>query len=79
MHAGITVTEIYQLLTPSTIRVGLPGRTKEESINALIDLLRSQPGVRDLEGVRKAVFDREAIMSTGVGKGLRSPTPKQPL
>jgi len=76
MHSGDTVTEIYQLLTPSTIRVGLPGQTKDEAINALVDLLRGQPGVRDLEGVRKAVFDREAIMSTGVGKGLGLPHAK---
>ncbi|HET6568706.1 MAG TPA: PTS sugar transporter subunit IIA [Rhodothermales bacterium] len=70
------VAEIYQLLTPETIRVGLPGRTKEEVINRLIDLLQGSPGVRDLEAVRKAVFEREAIMSTGVGKGLGLPHAK---
>lgn len=70
------MAEIYQLLTPDTIRVGLPGRTKEEVIDHLIDLLQGSPGVRDLETVRKAVFEREAIMSTGVGKGLGLPHAK---
>ncbi len=73
---AIGLTEIHQLLKRDTIRVGLPGETKEEVLNNLIDLLKGQPGVRDLEKVREAVFAREAVMSTGVGKGLALPHAK---
>jgi mannitol/fructose-specific phosphotransferase system IIA component (Ntr-type) len=70
------VTEIHQILTPATIRVGLPGLKKDEVINNLVDLLEGRPGVRNLEMVRAAVFEREKVMSTGVGKGLGLPHTK---
>jgi PTS system fructose-specific IIA component len=72
----ISVLDIHQLLTHETVRVGLPGDTKDEVINNLIDLLARHPAVRGLEQVRRAVFEREAIMSTGVGKGLGLPHAK---
>jgi fructose-specific phosphotransferase system IIA component len=71
-------TQLYQLLTPETIRVGLPGRRKDEVIDALVDLLAELPAVRDAERVRTAVFEREQVMSTGVGKGLALPHAKTP-
>ena len=45
-------------------------------MNALIDLLKGHPAVNNLEDVRQAVFDREQVMSTGVGKGLGLPHAK---
>lgn len=77
MQAGST-TQIYEMLGPETIRVGLDVRSKEEALNTLIDVLHDHPSMRDLEGVREAVFDREAVMSTGVGKGLALPHAKTP-
>lgn len=71
-----SVLEIHQLLTPATVQVGLPGETKDEVINNLIDLLAGHPVIRSLEEVRSAVFEREAVMSTGVGKGLGLPHAK---
>ncbi len=71
-----SLTDIHQLLHPRTIRVGLEGSTKEEAINNLVDLLKGHPSVKDLEIVRKAVFEREKVMSTGVGKGLGLPHAK---
>ncbi|AEN73111.1 putative PTS IIA-like nitrogen-regulatory protein PtsN [Rhodothermus marinus SG0.5JP17-172] len=73
-----STSQIHQLLVPETIRVGLPGHTKEEVLNHLIDLLRGHPAVRDLEAVRQAVLARERMMSTGVGKGLGLPHAKTP-
>lgn len=67
------VTEIHQLLSPATIRVGLPGASKDALLDTLIDLLADHPQVRDLEAVRGAVHAREERMSTGVGKGLALP------
>ena len=78
MLSTTSVTEIHQLLTPGTIRVGLPGRKKEEVIDGIVSLLEGHPAVRDLEAVREAVLERETIMSTGVGKGLGLPHAKTP-
>ena len=41
---------ISDLLTPETIRVGVPEVDKESALNALIDLLDGHPAVTDLRG-----------------------------
>ena len=71
-----SVSEIYQLLTPATIQVGLQGASKEEVIENLVALLEGHPAVKDLDQVRRAVVERERVMSTGVGKGLGLPHAK---
>lgn len=70
------VTNIHQLLQPTTIRVGLPGETKREVIDNLLSVLKGHPAVDDLEEVREAIRAREEVMSTGVGKGLGLPHAK---
>lgn len=69
-------TELNQLLSPERIRLGLPGTSKDAVINALVDLLEGHEGIDHLESVRTAIFDREEMMSTGVGKGLGLPHAK---
>ncbi len=71
-----TPTDIHQLLTRQTIGVGCKVDTKQELLSSVVDLLRGHPAVLDLEAVREAVFDRERVMSTGVGKGLGLPHAK---
>ncbi len=66
----------HQLLTADTVRVGLPGRTKDDVINALLDVVATHPAVIDPEAMRRAVFEREQMMSTGVGKSLGLPHAK---
>ena len=68
--------QIHQFLTPETVRVGLEGSTKAEVLDNLVELLRGQPQVKDLEAVRDAVLARERVMSTGVGKRLALPHAK---
>lgn len=70
------VPHIYELLAPETIRVGLPGRTKEDVLEALLGVLAAHPAVNDPAQMRQAVFAREHVMSTGVGKGLGLPHAK---
>lgn len=70
------VTDIYQLLSPGTIRVGMEARDKTEVINRLVDLLSESPAVKDIDAIRSAVLEREKVMSTGVGKGLALPHAK---
>lgn len=75
---AISTLDIHDLLTPETVQVGLPGSTKDEVLNGLIDHLENSPSVRELETVRAAIFEREQVMSTGVGKGLALPHAKTP-
>ena len=65
--------KITDILNEQVIRTNLPGSTKEEIINAMIDLAASQEKVLDKEKLRTAIFDREKIMSTGVGSGFAIP------
>jgi fructose-specific phosphotransferase system IIA component len=54
----------------------LPGTSKNDVINAIIDLAATQDRVLDKEKVREAIFEREKIMSTGVGAGFAIPHAK---
>ncbi len=65
--------DIYSLLNRSSIAAGLKAEDKSDLINELVDLLEPQVGGEQLEKIRKSVFEREQIMSTGVGKQLAIP------
>jgi len=65
--------KISDILTEDLVVTGLSGGTKEEIIDAMIDLVAVSPRVLDREKVRTAIFDREKIMSTGVGNGFAIP------
>jgi len=69
-------TEINQILSPERVRIGLPASSKRDVIDALIDLLAGHAAIDNLETVRTAIYDRENMMSTGVGKGLGLPHAK---
>lgn len=65
--------DIHSLLERSTIVAGLKAVDKNDLINELIDLLESKVSHDQLQNIRQSVFDREEIMSTGVGKQLAIP------
>lgn len=65
--------KISDLLTEDMVVTNLKGHSKEEIINALIEVVSRSPKVLDKEKVREAVFEREKIMSTGVGDGFAIP------
>lgn len=71
-----TTADIHQLLSPSTVRIGLAGSSKDEVINGLVNLLAGHEAINSIEAVREAVFERERVMSTGVGKMLGLPHAK---
>jgi fructose-specific phosphotransferase system IIA component len=68
--------KIVDLLSESVVRTNLPGTSKNEVINAIVDLAAMQDRVLDKEKVREAIFEREKIMSTGVGAGFAIPHAK---
>lgn len=65
--------KITSILSEDLIKVNIPGDSKEDVINAIIDLAAASQKIKDVEKVRQAIFEREKIMSTGVGKGFAIP------
>lgn len=64
---------IISLLDSSTVLPDLKAKNKEEVLNKLISLFSSKVSEQELSIIREAVFERESIMSTGVGNGLAIP------
>jgi len=65
--------KVYELLEAKNILTGFKSENKDDVINELVDLLKGDERVTDLEEIRKCVFEREEKMSTGVGKGFAIP------
>lgn len=65
--------KIGDILTEDMVMTGLEGSSKDEIIDAMIELVGKSPKVIDKEKVREAIFEREKIMSTGVGNGFAIP------
>lgn len=67
---------LTSLLNPNLVAVNVSAPNKEALIDILIDLVADSPLVKDVAAVKKAVMERENMMSTGVGKGLALPHAK---
>jgi len=65
--------KIGDILTEEMVLTNLEGNTKNEIIDAMIDLVGKSSKVMDKAKVREAIFEREEIMSTGVGNGFAIP------
>jgi fructose PTS system EIIBC or EIIC component len=65
--------KVYELLEVKNVLTEFKSENKNDVINELVDLLKGDERIIDLEEVRKCVFDREEKMSTGVGKGFAIP------
>ena len=65
--------KITDILTEEVVRTNLPGKTKSDVINAMVELAAHQKKIVDKEKMREAIFERERIMSTGVGGGFAIP------
>ncbi len=64
---------ISDILNEQLIVTNLKGDSKDDIINALVDRIGDSPKVLDTEKVRQAIFEREKLMSTGVGNGFAIP------
>ncbi|MFA6542543.1 MAG: PTS sugar transporter subunit IIA [Bacteroidota bacterium] len=64
---------ISDILDESVVRVHLKGKSKDEIINQMIAIVNNSNKISDIEKVREAIFEREKIMSTGVGNGFAIP------
>lgn len=64
---------IHSLLKDDTILPDLEVEDKDALLNKMVDVLKADVSGEQLEAIRRAVLERESIMSTGVGKGLAIP------
>ncbi len=64
---------VSDILNKQRIITEFKGTSKEDIINEMIDSLRDDKSVINLEKVRQVVLEREKIMSTGIGNGFAIP------
>lgn len=65
--------KISDILTEDVIEIRLEAKDKTEAINKMVDLANLSGKILDIEKVRTIVFEREKLVSTGVGKGFAIP------
>ncbi len=51
----------------------LTSRTKTEALLELVDLVRDHGEISDIDDLKKEIFFREQLMSTGIGQGIGIP------
>lgn len=65
--------KISEILEVEFISPKVEGNDKETVLNNMVELVSKSSKIIDKEKVRNAIFNREKIMSTGVGKGFAIP------
>jgi PTS system nitrogen regulatory IIA component len=69
---GKKMVYMHSLLKTEQIRF-LSARSKQEALEELIQIISQSPHILDEKTFKKAVFERESIMSTGIGLGIAIP------
>lgn len=70
---------LTDLLTPERIKIPLQSGTKEDVLRELVQVLTRSNGVDEPEEVLRAVREREAVLSTGIGNGVAIPHGKSAM
>lgn len=65
--------KLSDLLTTSLIKVGLESEEKEEAFEEMVQLFVDAGQITDRDPALQAIFEREAKMSTGIGRWLGLP------
>ena len=65
--------KVSDILKEEIIEINLDTQDKNDAINRMIDLAHKSGNIIDIEAVRNCVFEREKLVSTGVGKGFAIP------
>ncbi len=68
--------KITELLSKDSILLGASPKDKEEAINILVDLMEKGGKLKDKEGYKQGVLEREASGTTGIGEGIAIPHAK---
>ena len=64
---------LTDLLTPERIRIPLQATTKEAILHELVQVIAQNEHIEDPAEVLRAVREREAVLSTGIGNGVAIP------
>jgi fructose-specific phosphotransferase system IIA component len=64
---------LVDVFKPGYVKVPLKKSTKTEIIKELVELLDKNKAISNPGGIIEAVFEREKIMTTGVGNGVAIP------
>ncbi|OPX17661.1 hypothetical protein BXT86_05335 [candidate division WOR-3 bacterium 4484_100] len=64
--------ELAKLIDKGFIKI-LKATTKDEALSELIDLLGQRSEVKNIAELKKMIFYREKLMSTGIGLGIAIP------
>ena len=67
---------LEDLLSENVIKIPLENTDKEGIITEMVDILNNSGQLKDRDTVLSAVFEREHVMSTGVGDGVAIPHAK---
>jgi fructose-specific phosphotransferase system IIA component len=67
---------IVDILNINSIQIGLKASNKKALLEKMIDLAEYSGKLLNLDDVKKEVYEREKIMSTGIGKGVAIPHAK---
>jgi len=64
---------LTELLSVERIRIPLQARTKDELLEELVSVCADCNHIEDRDDVLRAVREREAVLSTGIGHGVAIP------
>jgi fructose-specific phosphotransferase system IIA component len=64
---------LSELLSVERIRIPLKAQTKDELLSELVGVCADANGIDDRQDVLRAVREREAVLSTGIGHGVAIP------
>jgi len=73
----MSIIPVAGYLSPARV-LDLKAATRDAAIVELCDALCGAPEVGDIDALRAAVREREAVMSTGIGLGIAVPHAKIP-
>ncbi|MCI0449007.1 MAG: PTS sugar transporter subunit IIA [Chlorobi bacterium] len=68
--------KISDILSTDVIAVNMGVADKDDSIKKIINLAANSKKILDLDKVSQTIFEREKLVSTGVGKGFAIPHSK---
>ena len=66
------MVKIGPMLDPERIK-DLSGEDKESALKEMVDIITTSPVITDRDEFEKAIFEREKVMSTGIGIGVAVP------
>lgn len=64
---------LTELLSIERIKIPLESRNKDDLLRELVDVIGGPADAADREDVLRAVREREAVLSTGIGHGVAIP------